>query len=150
MSALTEYRTGDNEYNIASKLLRFLGGSPRPSDTFENLFRKIVTALGGVSQPSDMLFDSLLKIERILDPVDSCNVCGDLEFDLLRKILEFLRPGAFRFGDSRWDLLRKILLYAAGFIPGPTDNCCLLLESDGSDLLLEVAPGCLQLESCAA
>lgn len=146
MSALTEYRVGDSQTILVAKMLRRLGGSPRPSDTEITLWRKVLIALGGVSRPEDNLFDTLLKILRIVDPNNFC-ICGDNIYDLLRKILEALAPGSFRTGDSIYDIIRKIL---ANIVVTPGDNCCLLLESDGSELLLEVAPGCLQLESCAA
>lgn len=146
MSALTEYRTGDNEYNLVTKLLRKIGGTPRPSDTENNLWAKILSQLGGSPRLSDGLFDLLLKILNILDPNHFCT-CGDNITDLLRGIVRAL-GGVPRPGDTIFDLINRILAIIVVVPPG--DNCCLLLESDGSDLLLEVAPGCLQLESCAA
>lgn len=110
MSALTEFRVGDLQFDVVSKLLRKLGGSPRPDDTEESLWRKIVIAFGGVSRPADMIFDSLLKIERLLDPGTLC-ICGSTLVDLLRSILRFL-GGTPRPDDTEFDLTVKVLARA--------------------------------------
>lgn len=148
MSAQTEFRVGDSQTILVAKILRSLGGSPRPSDTEITLWRKVLVQLGGSPRPADSLFDTLLKIERILDPNNICT-CGDNIYDLLRKILGFLAPDSFRTGDGTYDLLRKILgginVIPVPPIP-PLDENCLLLE-DGDELELEDGSGCLLLEN---
>jgi hypothetical protein len=103
----TSFRVGDLIWDLVAKILRKLGGSPTPNDTEEGLWRKIVVQLGGTSTASDTKFDSLLKIERILDIHKLCK-CGDTEVDLLKAILRSL-GGVPRPDDTEFDLDRKIL-----------------------------------------
>lgn len=142
----TACRCGDSSYDFLRKILhvsRLDAGLP-DLPTYE--FR-----------PGDSDFNLTFKSLIVLTS-DDCR-CGDSIFNLWRRILESLRLGcdlpnaaefSFRPGDSINDLLRKILsvLNNCDVEPPVIVGCCLLLESNGFDLLLESIDECLELESC--
>lgn len=142
-------RCGDSSYDYLRKIVHVTRLDAELPDLPVYEFR-----------PGDSAFNLSFKLLVNLT-ADNCR-CGDSIFQLWIRILDSLRVGcdlpnvprfAFRPGDSLNDLLRKVLfvLETCAVVPvPPVINCCLLLESNSDDLLLESVEECLELESCVA
>lgn len=140
-------RPGDNLTVLLRKWLQAVGVTPGCFDNGEwMLLAQLVTHYGGVARPGDSIPDLWRKILRALGD-DTCH-CGDWAFNSVQRILAILNPGAFQTGDSFNNLVRKILEGVNAAPVPPIDSCCLLLETNGFDLLLETNDNCLALESC--